>query len=73
MKLVGYIKVKSESTGRILELPVYHGEPIATGTFAEPDDVVVPVGYKSSDGHIFDQIDDHTFKVRDTGEIFRKV
>jgi len=73
MKLVNHIKVKSESTGYILELPVYHGKPVDTHTLAEPHDVTVPIGYKTSDGFIFDQIDDYTFKVRETGEIFRKV
>jgi len=72
MKKAGTIKVKNESN-EIQELVVYHGDPIATGTFSNPNDVSVDVFYFTSSRLAVDPVDNQTFKVRDTGEILRKI
>jgi hypothetical protein len=73
MKHVGDIKVKNESNGAINMLGVYHGDDVVVGTFSDQNAVSEVIGYKTFDGQIADQIDDHTFKIRNTGEILRKV
>lgn len=68
-----YVDVVSEATGYRLQLPGYYGESIVTGTFSDPNDVSRDVSYVTANGWIVDQVDDQAFKVRETGEILRKV
>jgi hypothetical protein len=56
-----------------IKLAVFHAPPVYTGAFGDPNDETVASFYFTLDGDSVDNVGDQTFKVRDTGEILRKV